>query len=689
MFEGGASFAGQIYFAPGTGGTATNPVTLTSYGAGKAIVDAGAGSGGFFAWNAAGIDIQNLIFRGGSFKANTANSVGILFYNDLPGNVRLARIHLNNVEVYGFGALSIGGIDSAGYPVRRGGDGLSIGAYNGLSGFTDIQISNSMIHDNEGNGIIMWGPDAIVLRNVHISASEFYLNTGRSTSPDSSQFSGSGLVLYNVTSALVENCRSHDNGASGNGTAGIMVMASDHVIVQNNQSYQNRAGGNSDGDGFDLDGATTDSLMQNNFSWGNDGAGYLFAQPPGFAAQARNVMRYNISENDGGPKNYGSLHIWNGGPGIDDIEIYNNVLYSNPASGGTTQLIAFVQNAATHLRVRNNIFMTTPAGKILFAPSGSPGSLFQNNDYWTGGGPIGVFWQGVSYTTVGGWNAATGQEAGRKLSVNPLFAAAGGGAAGYKLSANSPVVDQGAGFALPSYFAYANAPADYFGDPVPRGAAVDVGAHEAAPTSMALPVVNSFTAEPASIAAGGSATLAWTTANAAGVFISPGIGTVPVNGTISVSPAVATTYTVTATNAAGSVSKTVAVNVSVPNGPWTGTYYSLAPQYQFGTLLLTRSDKLINFNWGTASPGTSIPANYFAVRWTANLSFPATRAYAFTARTDDGMRVWIDGTLVLDRWIIQGPTTYAFSRTLSAGSHAIEVRYFERTGGAVAQLSWK
>jgi len=76
------------------------------------------------------------------------------------------------------------------------------------------------------------------------------------------------------------------------------------------------------------------------------------------------------------------------------------------------------------------------------------------------------------------------------------------------------------------------------------------------------PTISSFTAAPATIAAGQSTTLAWSVAGADSLSISPGIGAV--TGTsVTVSPSVTTTYTLTAKNLNGSVTKKTAVTVTV------------------------------------------------------------------------------------------------------------------------------
>ncbi len=86
-------------------------------------------------------------------------------------------------------------------------------------------------------------------------------------------------------------------------------------------------------------------------------------------------------------------------------------------------------------------------------------------------------------------------------------------------------------------------------------------------TSVATstPTIQSFTASPASITAGGSATLLWTVTNASSTSIN-GVGTV--TGTsVSVSPTVTTVYTLNAINPHGSASATVTVTVVAASTP--------------------------------------------------------------------------------------------------------------------------
>ena len=82
-------------------------------------------------------------------------------------------------------------------------------------------------------------------------------------------------------------------------------------------------------------------------------------------------------------------------------------------------------------------------------------------------------------------------------------------------------------------------------------------------TPPAVPIINSFLANPSSITEGESSTLSWSVTDATSVTIDHAIGTVALSGTTAVNPTTTTTYTLTATNTAGSVTASVTVNVFI------------------------------------------------------------------------------------------------------------------------------
>jgi len=105
-----------------------------------------------------------------------------------------------------------------------------------------------------------------------------------------------------------------------------------------------------------------------------------------------------------------------------------------------------------------------------------------------------------------------------------------------------------------------------------------------------------------------------------------------------------------------------------------------------GEPALTRTDDAIDFDWGEGSPNFVIPFNLFSARWTRTKNYSAG-TYRFSVTGDDGIRVLIDGTQVIDGWFYQPPTTYTADIPLSEGPHTVEVEYFEHSVGAVARFS--
>ncbi len=129
---------------------------------------------------------------------------------------------------------------------------------------------------------------------------------------------------------------------------------------------------------------------------------------------------------------------------------------------------------------------------------------------------------------------------------------------------------------------------------------------------------------------------------------------------------------------------------SVPSDHWKGEYFN--NRYLSGSPAMVRDDAagFINMDWGTGSPSGAcgIGADSFSARWSRNVYFNNSAMYRFTVTADDGVRLYVDGQLKLDRWVDQGPTTYTVDTQLNAGTHVLTLEYYENGGGAVAKLSW-
>jgi glucose/arabinose dehydrogenase/PKD repeat protein len=125
---------------------------------------------------------------------------------------------------------------------------------------------------------------------------------------------------------------------------------------------------------------------------------------------------------------------------------------------------------------------------------------------------------------------------------------------------------------------------------------------------------------------------------------------------------------------------------SCPIGQYNASYF--ANQTLSGTPVTERCESAINYDWGSGSPsGSGVGPDNFSVRWAGTHSFATTGTYTFTATADDGVRVYLDGTLVIDQWKDQSATTYTASRTVTAGDHELKVEYYENGGDAVARFS--
>src|SRR5262249_44111483 len=80
---------------------------------------------------------------------------------------------------------------------------------------------------------------------------------------------------------------------------------------------------------------------------------------------------------------------------------------------------------------------------------------------------------------------------------------------------------------------------------------------------------------------------------------------------------------------------------------WTGAYYS--NHFLQGSPVFTRIDSAVVFNWGPYSPGPGIGSSDWSARWTS-VQYMNAGTYRFTITSDDGVRAYIDGQLILDAW---------------------------------------
>jgi YVTN family beta-propeller protein len=129
------------------------------------------------------------------------------------------------------------------------------------------------------------------------------------------------------------------------------------------------------------------------------------------------------------------------------------------------------------------------------------------------------------------------------------------------------------------------------------------------------------------------------------------------------------------------------------SGPNTGT--GLAGAYfnnktLTGTPVLQRTEA-VNFSWSTNSPGPGVNNDSFSVRWTGKVEATSAGSYTFQTTSNDGVRLWINGALVVDNWTNHATITNnspVISMTKNQ-RYAITMEFYDNTGAAVARLKWK
>jgi len=114
-----------------------------------------------------------------------------------------------------------------------------------------------------------------------------------------------------------------------------------------------------------------------------------------------------------------------------------------------------------------------------------------------------------------------------------------------------------------------------------------------------------------------------------------------------------------------------------PTGDWTAQYWP--NRFFSGSPKCTLHFDKINFNYGSKGPGCGIAGTNFAGRFKRARYFdPGT--YRFHAIVDDGVRVWVDGVLIIDQWHDAAVTEYTAVKQLSAGNHTLQVDYYQNQG---------
>lgn len=464
----GVPFVESVYIAPSRAGAPGAPNTITSDPNNPAVINPPSGGGYvFYVYNATYLRFENL--RIDSWSVANNNNAGMSFYAD---NGPPGTLHLKNVEISGFK-----------------GHGLLLGSWSGPNkGYNGITIESCKFYYNDLNGFFIYGNSKQSHRNLTIRNSTAH-----------GSWNGSGFLINGVTTGLVEHSVAYDNGTGGDGKIGFWTYGVDGITIQYCESYNNRTlPGKNDGGGFDFDGGTVNSIMQYNYSHGNDGAGFGVYQYKGAAAAygplENNIIRYNLSVNDGRRGGYGAISFW-GDSATDFVgpnDIYHNTIYvGGTVTSGTPSAVRFQGTRVSGLRLRNNNFIVANGFRLINTDSTTPIStaqaLYQGNNWWTMPGTNFQIKDGVTiHTSLATWRTATGNERLGGVDVgtalDPRIISPGSLVAGdYRLRPDSPLIDGALDLLAAPISLGERGTLDYFGNTLPQGTNHDVGAHDRRP----------------------------------------------------------------------------------------------------------------------------------------------------------------------------------------------------------------
>jgi hypothetical protein len=409
LLRGSGTFDGTLRLNSPDRGTPRNPISIGSYGRGRATIRAPKTA--VLIHDTAGVRVAGL--RLVAAGPRSASKSGIAAVNDLNGDVKLPFIRIDRVEASDFGDY-----------------GVVISGRNGRSGFKHVRISRVVAHDNLLGGIAVIGhfdpsAEGHAHRYVQVRASRAYDNPGVPTMP---QHTGDGIMLSNTDHGLIARSTAHDNGrrASGEegGPIGIWAWDADHVVIRHNSSYRNHVSGRVDGGGFDLDGGVSNSVMEHNRSHGNDGPGFLAVQFAHAPPNTDNVIRGNTSRDDARENGPGAIYVT---AGVEDLDVYGNTVSISARRTGPVAAVAVsalpvagVLPVTSDVRIHDNRFRASGGAAVVDVSGDHPGLVFEDNTYSSLGAPLRILWNGAVYDGVGAWSAATGQE-------TPMAGSADGG----------------------------------------------------------------------------------------------------------------------------------------------------------------------------------------------------------------------------------------------------------------------
>lgn len=395
LLRGGDTIAGMVWMS-GVTATAANPITVGSYGTGRATI-AENGNSGIYLQNCSHIVVQDLNVTGSSKTFD-----GVSVYND--GAARTAGITVRRCDVTGWKV------------------GIAVYASAAGNGVDGVLIEDVVVSANLRDGLVISGQQSgttLSHKNVTVRRVLATANTGDPTFTTS--HSGSGIIVGCVDVGLVEQCEAHSNGAgngwTGGGPVGIWAERARSVTIRDCASHDNRGGSSVDGAGFDLDIDAKSCVIERCSAWGNEGAGILLW------GGATNTVRHCTLVGNGTANMYADLHV-----GSDSGSTVYGVTIVSRASATRSPWGVFIDSGTTGLKIYNSIIHGVPGAPVVWINPAvaMTNCLFSGCLYWNGSGFTAD--RGGPITGLAAWRSAGQESSTTGVVADPRMTVAGNGA---------------------------------------------------------------------------------------------------------------------------------------------------------------------------------------------------------------------------------------------------------------------